>query len=865
MRFETGSSRLAVFASHTVVIANGRAGSPSLDASASTTGVSSTAVVSSDSTTVQTVASTTTRSHSSGTEPRAQRAHSRAATSNSPDASASSASTVTATRKTRIGARRTSTSPAAAGGRAPVTTTSAPPAAATLHTSGYRSETTTSSVIGRPGFGRGPGSATTPAFSHASASSSRLRGSAPSTSHCRSSRPLVALLKWLDHLAAAVRHLLQHAHRHRPVGDRRRSGFQRLAYTPERRSITRPRPAASVIADASGSRHTAASGPSDGSTESPESRYAGIRSVEPHGSEQRALHHDAARRAALGRGVERGEVERLVDHAGVDATGGSGRRGEQPASRTTSSICRSDSPSTSRAFPAGCGRGRPARRARARASPSARGTTGRRGRAAAPRRAGVLPSEGGSSTSTRRSFHPSRETDQSVASGAGSNGLISVSGGANPGAGRACGTYGARVTRRWLRAQTRQGDVLRAGFARCARGAGGAGGLPGRRPRRGRGARLRTPAAACARRRAAPRRHRHPVRHHRPRRFDRPRPGGVHRTPGQRLPGALRDRRRRVVRRVRGARSTARPTPAESRSTAPTCGRRCTRPCCPRGRRACCPASTAPRSCGASTSTPPASLSRSTSSAPLVRSRRQARLRRGAAGRSTPAPRTSRSCCCARWACSVRGSRSSAAASTCACPTRRSRHDGPGFRLAMRAPHPVEGWNAQISLLTGMSAARIMLDAGVGIVRTMPPPPHDDYERLRRTAEGLGIDWPRDVSYAELVRRPRPAPARARRVPQPRHDPAALGRLHRRRPRGRRRRPRPAAARRRGRAVRPRDRTAAPPRRPLRRRVLPRRGSGPRGAAVGARRACPRCPRRCAWPTSAPARSTAPASTSSRR
>lgn len=78
--------------------------------------------------------------------------------------------------------------------------------------------------------------------------------------------------------------------------------------------------------------------------------------------------------------------------------------------------------------------------------------------------------------------------------------------------------------------------------------------------------------------------------------------------------------------------------------------------------------------------------------------------------------------------------------------------DGPGYRLALRAPLPVESWNAHISLLTGMCAARMMLDAGVGIVRTMPPPAADDYERLRRTAAGLEIDWPRDVSYAELVR-----------------------------------------------------------------------------------------------------------------
>ena len=85
-------------------------------------------------------------------------------------------------------------------------------------------------------------------------------------------------------------------------------------------------------------------------------------------------------------------------------------------------------------------------------------------------------------------------------------------------------------------------------------------------------------------------------------------------------------------------------------------------------------------------------------------------------------------------------------------PDQEIEDDGPGYRLAMRAPHPVESWNAQISLLTGMCAARLMLDAGVGIVRTMPPPAPEDYERLRRTAAGLDIDWPTDLSYAELVR-----------------------------------------------------------------------------------------------------------------
>ena len=47
---------------------------------------------------------------------------------------------------------------------------------------------------------------------------------------------------------------------------------------------------------------------------------------------------------------------------------------------------------------------------------------------------------------------------------------------------------------------------------------------------------------------------------------------------------------------------------------------------------------------------------------------------------------------------------------------------GGGFELQYAAPLPVESWNAQISLLTGMEAARIMIDAHVGIVRTVPPP-----------------------------------------------------------------------------------------------------------------------------------------------
>ena len=75
-----------------------------------------------------------------------------------------------------------------------------------------------------------------------------------------------------------------------------------------------------------------------------------------------------------------------------------------------------------------------------------------------------------------------------------------------------------------------------------------------------------------------------------------------------------------------------------------------------------------------------------------------------------------------------------------------------GYRLAHRVPVPAEQYNAQISLLTGMCAARVMVECGVGILRTLPPARPEDYARLRRVAAALGIDWPAAQPYPELVR-----------------------------------------------------------------------------------------------------------------
>lgn len=75
-----------------------------------------------------------------------------------------------------------------------------------------------------------------------------------------------------------------------------------------------------------------------------------------------------------------------------------------------------------------------------------------------------------------------------------------------------------------------------------------------------------------------------------------------------------------------------------------------------------------------------------------------------------------------------------------------------GFDLAYDVSLPVEGWNAQISLLTGIAAAALMLDNGVGMLRTLPEPDGRTIRELRLTAKALGIDWPKSATYASVVR-----------------------------------------------------------------------------------------------------------------
>ncbi|WP_446665714.1 RNB domain-containing ribonuclease [Flexivirga sp. B27] len=74
------------------------------------------------------------------------------------------------------------------------------------------------------------------------------------------------------------------------------------------------------------------------------------------------------------------------------------------------------------------------------------------------------------------------------------------------------------------------------------------------------------------------------------------------------------------------------------------------------------------------------------------------------------------------------------------------------YQLTFRPQLPAEEWNAQISLLTGMAAAELMLQAEVGILRTMPAPEQKAIDTLRRQAKALGVQWPGDQQYGDFIR-----------------------------------------------------------------------------------------------------------------
>jgi VacB/RNase II family 3'-5' exoribonuclease len=78
--------------------------------------------------------------------------------------------------------------------------------------------------------------------------------------------------------------------------------------------------------------------------------------------------------------------------------------------------------------------------------------------------------------------------------------------------------------------------------------------------------------------------------------------------------------------------------------------------------------------------------------------------------------------------------------------------DGPEqWTLVFRRELPAERYNAEMSLLTGMCAAALMLDGRIGIVRTVPPPSKQSVAALRRVARTMGIEWPAGAEPGDVL------------------------------------------------------------------------------------------------------------------
>lgn len=75
-----------------------------------------------------------------------------------------------------------------------------------------------------------------------------------------------------------------------------------------------------------------------------------------------------------------------------------------------------------------------------------------------------------------------------------------------------------------------------------------------------------------------------------------------------------------------------------------------------------------------------------------------------------------------------------------------------GYRIVAGPSLPVEDWNAQISLMTGMAAAQLMLEGKVGILRTMPAPDERSLLHFKRQTTALGKPWNSNISYGEYLR-----------------------------------------------------------------------------------------------------------------
>jgi exoribonuclease R len=86
-----------------------------------------------------------------------------------------------------------------------------------------------------------------------------------------------------------------------------------------------------------------------------------------------------------------------------------------------------------------------------------------------------------------------------------------------------------------------------------------------------------------------------------------------------------------------------------------------------------------------------------------------------------------------------------------ALPEEEIVRDGGDWRVHMRTRTAVDAWNAEISLLTGMSAAQLMLGAGIGVLRTLPAPDEESVSSFLRAARTLQVPVPDEATPAQVL------------------------------------------------------------------------------------------------------------------
>ena len=317
----------------------------------------------------------------------------------------------------------------------------------------------------------------------------------------------------------------------------------------------------------------------------------------------------------------------------------------------------------------------------------------------------------------------------------------------------------------------------------------------------------------------------------------RSRPGVPRRTPANWVPGPLRDRRRR---RVRRAGRRARPGVVRARRHAlppRRPGADAARTSLGEGAASLLAGAGPARRCsGRSTSTRPARPPSARLERATVRSRAaldypgvQAALDRGDGRRAAAR-------CCARSGRSGAPSKPRAAASASTCRRRRSSPTtAAGSRLEYEAPLAGRGLERADLAARRDGSGEDHDRRRPGIVRTLPPPQPQLIERLRRIARALGVAWPRRATWGDVVARARSHPTRRRRVPDPGRARAPGRGLREARRDEHCERGVGADPRRCRGAVRARHRALAPPRRPLRERDRARLLRGRRPAGMGGR------------------------------